>query len=102
MWTYKGIEIEVDVDGHFQYWFKDKCYREEDTLEGAKRSIDKVTKSYYTITKQDVVSLLNKLNDKEKHFIKSVLEELDDHYKSAYCQVDSDSPFQYDFKIEEL
>ncbi len=37
-----------------------------------------------------------------KHLIKSVLEELDDHYKSAYCQVDSDSPFQYDFKIEEL
>lgn len=102
MWTYKGIEIEVNVDGYFQYWFKDKCYREENTLEGAKRSIDNITKSYYTITKQDITSLLNKLNDKEKHFIKSVLEELDDHYKSAYCQVDSDSSFQYNFKIEEL
>ena len=101
MWTYKGIEIEVDVDGHFQYCFKNKYYW-EDTLEGAKRSIDKVTKSYYTITKQDITSLLNKLNDKEKHFIKSILEELDDHYKSAYCQVYSDSPFQYNFKIEEL
>ena len=100
MWNYKGLEIEVTGDGLFEYNFQEKYYQ-ENTLENAKNSIDKVTKSYYTINDHDYKTLLSKLNNREKHFINAIIEELISHANSAYCEQGLDLDFEFNFKLEE-
>lgn len=100
MWNYKGLEIEVTGDGLFEYNFQEKYYQ-ENTLESAKNSIDKVTKSYYTINDHDYKTLLSKLNSREKHFINAIIEELISHANSAYCGQGLDLDFEFNFKLEE-
>lgn len=96
MWNYKGLEIEVTGDGLFEYNFQEKYYQ-ENTLESAKNSIDKITKSYYTINYHDYKTLLSKLNSREKHFINAIIEELASYANSAYCGQGLDLDFLYIF-----
>lgn len=97
MWTYKNIDIQVDDTGLFEYCFQNKYYR-EDTLEKAKRSIEENTRSYYKITEQDYKNLLAKLNNRERHFISSIIQELESHANSAYCEQGLNLDFEFNLK----
>lgn len=86
LWTHKDIDIKINNEGLFEYDYQHVHHKAE-TLDGAIKDIDEIVKSYYTITKQDYKTLLSKLNDREKHLMKSIIEELGIHADSAYCEL---------------
>ena len=96
-WFYKGKNINVDEQGLFSYEHDGKRYN-NDTLSGAKYWIDEQMKDYYNITKNDVKTLLNKLNDRERTFITTVLNELKNHEYNAYCELGVNMDFKYEIE----
>ena len=85
-WKYKNITITIGSDGIFYFTYKGKenC---ADTLIDAKRKIDTLTEDYYNFTVVDVNRMLNKLDDREKDFVNSLIEELKRHEFNAYCEI---------------
>ena len=102
MWTYKGIEIDVNLDGEFTFRFNSNGYKAE-TLRKAKKIIDEKTDAFYKISHEEVSNLLKKLNNKERTFVTQLIEELREHGNSAYCQIGISDYFlfDYDFKLDE-
>lgn len=95
-WTYKKIDIEVNESGMFCFSFDGKVY-ESITLQGARDKIDELTDDYYTFTKDDYKKLLKKLENRERDFVATMVEELSHHIHNAYCGLGVDIEFKVDF-----
>lgn len=83
-WKYKTVEITVNGNGEFSFWFKGEI-RVYDTLAQAKAEIDSLMKSYYEITEKDIKSILKKLDKREGEFVSYMIDELHRHMCSNYC-----------------
>lgn len=85
-WIHKNIKITISEDGYFYFNHKGNgdC---ANTLNDAKRKIDKITKDYYTFSKDDIKKMLGKLNEREKDFVNSLMKELSVHAFNAYCEI---------------
>lgn len=86
-WEYKKHTIEVNEDGFFTFTTIDGTHCSHATLCEAKQSIDTYTKMYYNMTQEQYKGLLDKLTDKEKDFVKSMVDELRIHENNAYCEL---------------
>jgi len=86
-WEYKKHTIEVNDDGFFAFKTADGLYHSCDTLREAKELIDKLMAEYYNMTQEQYKMLLNKLTDKEKDFVKSMVDELRIHEDNPYCEL---------------
>lgn len=75
-WEYKKHTIEVDEDGFFAFTTIDGIHCSRATLCEAKQSIDINMKMYYNMTQEQYKKLLDKLTDKEKDFVTSMVKEL--------------------------
>lgn len=85
-WEYKNITISVCSDGIFYFNHKGKgdC---ANTLIDAKRKIDVLTEGYYNFTEKDISRMLKKLDEREKDFVTSLINELNRHSSNAYCEI---------------
>ena len=83
-WKYKNIEISTDGEGKFVFIFNKKSYYSNSLYE-AEEKIDSLTKSYYTITENDIKSILEKLDEREGEFVSYMIDELHHHIDSPYC-----------------
>lgn len=86
-WEYKNHTIEVDEEGFFAFTTIDGIHCSYATLCEAKQSIDIYMKMYYNMTQEQYKKLLDKLTDKEKDFVKSMVDELRIHEDNAYCEL---------------
>ena len=86
-WEYKNHTIEVNDNGFFAFKTADGLYRSCDSLSKAKKLIDELMAEYYNMTQEQYKKLLDKLTDKEKDFVKSMVDELRIHEDNAYCEL---------------
>jgi hypothetical protein len=86
-WEYKNHTIEVNGNGIFTFNTADGSYHSCDTLREAKKLIDKLMAEYYNMTQEQYKQLLDKLTDREKDFVNSMVDELHGHEYSAYCEL---------------
>lgn len=86
-WEYKNHTIEVNDDGLFTFKTVEGLYHSRATLCEAKQSIDIFMTAYYNMTQEQYKQLLGKLTDKEKDFVKSMVDELRIHEDNAYCEL---------------
>ncbi len=86
-WEYKKHTIEVNDDGLFAFTTIDGIHCTRATLCEAKQAIDINMKMYYNMTQEQYKMLLNKLTDKEKDFVKSMVDELRIHEDNPYCEL---------------
>lgn len=86
-WEYKNHTIEVNGDGFFAFKTADGLYHSCATLREAKELIDKLMAEYYNMTQEQYKKLLDKLTDREKDFVKSMVDELRIHEDNAYCEL---------------
>lgn len=93
-WIRKGIEITVNQDGMFEYSIYGKKYTSP-SLSQAKEKINEITKEYYNFTMADLKCLLKKLNNREKEFVLAVINELEEHSDSAYCELGVNLDFNF-------
>ena len=85
--TYKKIVISVnEKTGKFEFMHngdKHSC----ESLRDSKELIDYLLSSYYQFTKSDLNRLLDKLDNREQDFVKSLITELNCHSFNAYCEL---------------
>lgn len=86
-WEYKKHTIEVNEDGFFTFKTADGTHCSRATLCEARQSIDIDMDLYYNMTQEQYKKLLNKLTDREKDFVESMVEELRIHEDNAYCEL---------------
>lgn len=90
--TYKDIEIYQykDKDGLFGFDLdgEHSCFN----IIKTKKLIDTI----FNFTQEDYKRLLSKLNNVEKKFITDLVEELQHHFSSSWCDVDIDLPYYID------
>lgn len=84
-WEYKQVKISIDSDGLFYFKIGSILYTER-TLNDAKIVIDEKLKSYYLFTQKDMDKLMSKLDKREQDLVRSLYQEIDQHYNSAYCE----------------
>lgn len=92
-WIRKGIEITINENGMFEYSIDGKKYNSP-SLSQAEEKIDEITKEYYNFTSTDLEHLLEKLNNREKEFVNAIIDELEAHYDSSYCQLGVNMDFK--------
>jgi hypothetical protein len=85
-WNYKRIIIRVNNEGLF-YCLCNGVEVNEFTLQEVKKTIDTLTEKYYNFTEKDIQSMLKKLDNREKDFVNSLLQELSCHWDNAYCEI---------------
>lgn len=77
-WYYKRVEIWVDNNGMFKFTF-DSTTEEFFTLQEAKEEIDKLTKEYFTVYKNDIKNALKKLDSREKDIFHHIIDVFEEH-----------------------
>jgi hypothetical protein len=100
-WKYKNITIEITVDGKFQfncYGSLEKCA----SLDEAKLEIDELTARYYKVDFGFVDALLEKLNDREKDFVKQLFYETYASYESGGYYGGLTSNFLFDINLRQV
>jgi hypothetical protein len=93
-WEYKNHTIEVNNDGLFAFKTADGLYHSCATLREAKELIDKLMAGYYNMTQEQYKKLLDKLTDREKDFVTSMVIELRCHKFSADCELGVNMDFK--------
>lgn len=96
-WTYKNTDIEIcEATGKFYFSIGGETEFCE-SLSIAKYRIDVLKKEYYHFSKKDINKLTKKLDNREKEFVLSILEELERHRCNAYCEMGlADLEFSWD------
>lgn len=92
--TYKKIVISVNSDGMFEFTYNGKKHSCE-SLRDSKELIDYLVSSYYQFTKSDLNKLLEKLDNREQDFVKSLITELNYHSDNAYCELSITDAFLF-------
>ena len=97
-WNYKNVEVTIDEDdGLFYFEIEGKKYNEE-SLSNAFKIISKERETYYSITKRDLDNLYKKLDSREKEFVRALIEELDRHDCSPYCEIGITDEFEFNIQ----
>lgn len=89
--TYRGIDIVVNQEGLFFFKFDGFRY-EFQSLKEAQKKIDKLVEKYFTVNVEFCDSVLEKLDGKERQFVKNLIEE------TYRLQQLDDPPFSYEFE----
>ena len=92
--TYKKIVISVNSDGMFEFTYNGEKHSCE-SLRDSKELIDYLVSSYYQFTKSDLNKLLEKLDNREQDFVKSLITELNCHSDNAYCELSITDAFLF-------
>ena len=77
----------MNEDGLFTFKTADGLYHDCASLSEAKKLIDELMSEYYNMTQEQYKQLLDKLTDREKDFINSMVTELHCHEFNAYCEL---------------
>ena len=93
-WKYKETTISVNSNGIFTFRIKGDEYRRT-TLAAAKNEIDRLTREYYTITDEDIDSILNSLNPRQRSFIEDLLGEMSAHIHRGCCTMGNGMNFDF-------
>lgn len=96
-WTYKNVIIRIENDGKFYFQVNGKTEK-ADSLDIAKSLIDIALKDYYIFKKNDIDKLCKKLDKRESEFVRSLIDELNNHKFNAYCEmgISDDMLFKFD------
>ena len=92
--TYKKIVISVNSNGMFEFTYNGESHSCE-SLRDSKELIDYLVSSYYQFTKSDLNKLLEKLDNREQDFVKSLITELNCHSDNAYCELSITDAFLF-------
>ena len=84
--TYKKNIISVNSNGMFEFTYNNKKHYCE-SLRDSKELIDSLVRSYYQFNNDDLFKLLDKLDEREQDFVKSLIEEIERHSDNAYCEL---------------
>ena len=98
-WNYKNVIIRIENDGCFYFSINDNV-TVTDTLNAAKKKIDKALKDYYTFNKSDLDKLYKKLDKRECELIESLINELDIHSSNPYCSIGISNEFLFSITKE--
>ena len=97
-WNYRDVEVTISEDGFFCFKIED----EEHNVESLSKAFEIIetykNREYYNITREDLENLYKKLDDREKAFVRALIEELDRHDENPYCELGITDKFGFNIQ----